>query len=170
MAISLPGSLLPRRVIGIRVLIYGGFALLVAIILAASVTSLLAMREFAETAAELQRLHAASELAAEIDRRMNALRPADRDGRAEGPSGPSGAVSQANDLVALLTTARPQLSYESQDMIDGISQRLSAYRDGFERLVILAQSRAQGILLLDAAATEIETRISPFLLRGGDAD
>src|SRR5262249_40807238 len=82
----------------------------------------------------------------------------------------SSALSQANDLVTLLATARPQLSYESQDMIDGISQRLSAYRDGFERLVTLAQARTEGILLLDAAATEIETRISPFLLRGRDVD
>src|SRR5258707_10826750 len=170
MAISLSGSILPRPVIGIRVLIYGGFALLVAIILAASIVSLLAMRDFAQASAELQRLHAASELAAEIDRRMTALRLAARDVFAEGSSDASSALAQANDLVTLLVAAWPQLSYEGQDMIDGINQRLAAYIKGFERLVTLAQSRTEGIFLLDAAATEIETRISPFLLRGGDAD
>src|SRR5258708_23122074 len=116
MAISLSGSILPRPMIGIRALICGGFALLVAIILAASIASLLAMRDFAQASTELQRLHAASELAAEFDRRMTALRLAARDVVAEGSSDATSALAQANDLVTLLVTAWPHLSYPDHDM------------------------------------------------------
>ena len=72
------------------------------------------MREFAGTFAELQRLHAASELAAEIDRRMTGLRLAARDVVSDVAADASVPLAQANDLARLLVTARPQLSLKNR--------------------------------------------------------
>src|ERR1051325_986494 len=60
-------------------LTFGGFLLVLAVILMTSVASVIAIRHIDTTFAELQRLQSVGDLAEEIDRRMNELRLAARD-------------------------------------------------------------------------------------------
>lgn len=163
MAGSPTGARRSRFTIGIRGLTIGGFALLIGIIIVSSLANLLAIRDFDRAFGELQRLHRASELAAEIDRRMTALRLAASDVVAEGSTDASQPLAQARELADLLQTARPQLSFEEQDMIDGIAQRLATYRDAFDRLVGLARGRGEATARLEAAATDIDSGASELL-------
>src|SRR6201990_2117022 len=60
-------------------LTFGGFLLVLAVILMTSAASVVAIRHIDTTFAELQRLQSVGDLAEDIDRRMNELRLAARD-------------------------------------------------------------------------------------------
>src|SRR5213593_2038464 len=82
---SLTMSLAPiaRRIrslsLSIGQLTFGGFLLVLAVIMMTSIASVVAIRHIDTTFAELQRLQSVGDLAEEIDRRMNELRLAARD-------------------------------------------------------------------------------------------
>src|SRR3981081_1187620 len=60
-------------------LTFGGFLLVLAVIMITSIASVIAIRHIDSTFAELQRLQSVGDLAEDIDRRMNELRLAARD-------------------------------------------------------------------------------------------
>src|ERR1700730_4690231 len=75
-------------------LTFGGFLLVLAIIVVTSTVSVIAVHHLDTTFAELQRLQTVRDLAEEIDRRMNGLRLAARDFVTEPDAQPE-RVSQA---------------------------------------------------------------------------
>src|SRR5262245_54441410 len=111
-------------------LIFGSFLLLLAIIAATSMASVIAMRHIDSTFAELQRLQDVGDLAEDIDRRMNELRLAARDFVTDPSARPERVGEAASQLTALLKKTRLELVPEQQEMIDGVTQRLSNYLDG----------------------------------------
>ncbi|WJR81179.1 PAS domain S-box protein [Bradyrhizobium sp. NP1] len=124
-------------------LTFSSFLLLLVVIATTSIASVVAMRHIGATFAELQRLQDVGDLAEEIDRRMNDLRLAARDFVAE-PGDQAGRIGEAaSSLSALLKKTRLELAPEQRDMIDGISQRLSTYRSGIERISTLINRRAE---------------------------
>ena len=122
-------------------IIFGSFLLLLAIIVATSVVSVLAIHRLNDTFTQLQRLQRVGDLAEEIDRRMNELRLAARDFLSE-PSAQADHVREpAKALAQLLEDARPELAIDQKDMIDGVIARLSNYREGFETIATLTDRR-----------------------------
>src|SRR5476651_631236 len=118
-------------------LTFGSFLLVLAVIMMTSIASVVAIRHIDTTFAELQRLQSVGDLAEEIDRRMNELRLAARDIVTD-PGARSDRVGQvASALSVLLKKTRLELAPEQQDLIDGVTQRLSNYRDGIERVTAL---------------------------------
>ena len=79
----MPLTSIARRIrafqLSIGQLTFGGFLLVLAVILMTSAASVIAIRHIDTTFAELQRLQSVGDLAEEIDRRMNELRLAARD-------------------------------------------------------------------------------------------
>lgn len=138
---------------------FGGFLLVLAIIVVTSVASIVAMRHLDTTFAELQRLDSVGDLAEEIDRRMNELRLAARDYVTD-PSAQSSRVwGAASSLNVLLKKTRIELAPEQQEMIDGVTRRLDSYRNGIERVTKLIANRAQLIETLPALREKLETAI-----------
>src|SRR5689334_16314511 len=74
-------SLKPKRAFSLSIgqLTFGGFILVLAVIIVTSTASVIAIRHIDSTFAELQRLQSVGDLAEDIDRRMNELRLAARD-------------------------------------------------------------------------------------------
>src|SRR4051812_27233145 len=103
MAISAAGEAPPNIGFGIRLLTIAGFALLVGIIVASNTANLFVFHQFDQSLGQLQRLHAASELAADIDRRMTALRLSASDLAAAGATDATQPLALAADLSTLLT-------------------------------------------------------------------
>src|SRR5260370_33433255 len=92
--------------------------------------SVIAIRHIDSTFAELQRLQSVGDLAEDIDRRMNELRLAARDFVTD-PGTQSVQVGQAaTSLSEVLKKTRLELAPEQQDMVDGVTERLSAQRNG----------------------------------------
>src|SRR5882762_7213952 len=109
-------------------LTFGGFLLVLAVIMITSVASVIAIRHIDSTFAELQRLQSVGDLAEDIDRRMNELRLAARDFVTD-PGPQSMQVAEAvTALSEVLKKTRLELAPEQQDMIDGVTERLSTYR------------------------------------------
>src|SRR5437868_5758660 len=54
----------------------------------------------------------------------------------------------ANSLIEVLKKTRLELAPEQQDMIDGVTERLSTYRSGIERISTLINRRAELIVAL----------------------
>src|ERR1700730_8758230 len=141
-------------------LTFASFILLLAMIVMTSVASVLAIRHIDATFAELQRLQSLGDVAAEIDRRMNALRLAARDFVTD-PDARSDRVGEAaSALSALLKKTRFELAPEQQDMIDGVTQRLANYSDGIERVTALLARRAELVAALPPVRERFESAIA----------
>jgi HAMP domain-containing protein len=141
-------------------LTFGSFLLLLAVITATSMASVIAIRHIGATFAELQRLQDVGDLAEEIDRRMNELRLAARDFVVD-PADHSDRVGQAvSELSALLKKTRLELAPEQQEMLDGVTERLSTYRGGIERISALISRRAELIAGLPALREQFDKAVA----------
>ncbi len=136
---------------------FGGFLLVLAIIAITSVANVVATRHLDNTFAELQRLDSVGDLAEEIDRRMNELRLAARDYVTDPGAQSSRMWGAASSLNELLKKTRIELAPEQQEMIDGVTTRLEAYRSGIERVTNLIASRAKLIETLPRLREKLET-------------
>src|SRR4029077_15986630 len=126
-------------------LTFGSFLLVLGVIIITSTASVIAIRHIDSTFAELQRLQSVGDLAEDIDRRMNELRLAARDFVTE-PGSQSVQVGEAaTALIEVLKKTRLELAPEQQEMIDGVTERLSTYRSGIERISALINRRAEMI-------------------------
>src|SRR5436309_15539896 len=142
-----PNSLPPRSFsLSIGQLTFGSFMLVLAVIIITSTASVIAIRHIDSTFAELQRLQSVGDLAEDIDRRMTELRLAARDFVTD-PGTQSVQVGEAaTTLSEVLKKTRLELAPEQQDMIDGVTERLSTYRSGIERISALINRRADLIV------------------------
>ncbi|WP_041358002.1 PAS domain S-box protein [Nitrobacter hamburgensis] len=138
---------------------FGGFLLVLAIMVITSVANVVATRHLDNTFAELQRLDSVGDLAEEIDRRMNELRLAARDYVTDPGAQSSRVWGAASSLNELLKKTRIKLAPEQQEMIDGVTTRLEAYRRGIERVTDLIASRAELIETLPPLREKLETVI-----------
>src|SRR3954465_12412080 len=113
------------RSLSIGQMTFGSFMLVLAVIVVTGTASGLAIRHIDQTFGELQRLQAVGDLAEDIDRRMNELRLAARDFVTD-PGTQSVQVGEAaTSLSEILKKTRLELAPEQQDMIDGVTERLS---------------------------------------------
>jgi len=141
-------------------LTFGSFLLVLAVIIITSTASVIAIRHIDSTFAELQRLQSVGDLAEDIDRRMNELRLAARDFVTE-PGTQSGQVGQAaTSLSEVLKKTRLELAPEQQDMIDGVTERLSTYRSGIERISALINRRAEMIVALPPLREQFDNAVA----------
>src|SRR6185369_14508323 len=144
----MPLTPIARRIrsfqLSIGQLTFGGFLLVLAVIMMTSIARVVAIRHIDTTFAELQRLQSVGDLAEEIDRRMNELRLAARDY----VTNPGAGIQfkqvgeAASTLSDILKKTRIELAPEQQDMIDGVTDRLATYRSGLERISTLIDRRA----------------------------
>src|SRR5882757_1994167 len=129
-------------------LTFGSFLLVLAVIIITGAASVIAIRHIDQTFSELQRLQSVGDLAEDIDRRMNELRLAARDFVTD-PGAQSNQVGgAAASLNEVLKKTRLELAPEQQDMIDGVTARLSTYRSGIERISSLINRRIELIAAL----------------------
>jgi PAS domain S-box-containing protein len=141
-------------------LTFGGFLLVLAVIMITSIASVIAIRHIDSTFAELQRLQSVGDLAEDIDRRMNELRLAARDFVTD-PGAQSNQVGgAAASLSEILKKTRLELAPEQQDMIDGVTARLSTYRSGIERISALITRRAELIVALPPLREQFDAAIA----------
>ena len=159
-----PNSLPPRSFsLSIGQLTFGSFMLVLAVIIITSTASVIAIRHIDSTFAELQRLQSVGDLAEDIDRRMNELRLAARDFVTD-PGNQSLQVGEAaTTLGEVLKKTRLELAPEQQDMIDGVSERLSTYRSGIERISALINRRAEMIVALPPLREKFDAAIAEAL-------
>jgi PAS domain S-box-containing protein len=129
-------------------LTFGGFLLVLAVIMMTSIASVVAIRHIDTTFAELQRLQSVGDLAEEIDRRMNELRLAARDYVTNPAAHSTGVWDAASALNELLKKTRIELAPDQREMIDGVAARLATYRSGIERVTTLIARRDQLISAL----------------------
>jgi PAS domain S-box-containing protein len=147
-------------------LTFGGFLLVLAVITATSMASVIAIRHIDATFGELQRLQDVGDIAEEIDRRVAELRLAARDFVTD-PSAQSDRVSAAvSALSALLKKTRLELAPEQQDMIDGVAQRFTNYREGIDRITALIGRRAELVAALPPVRDRFEAAIADEPDRG----
>jgi PAS domain S-box-containing protein len=141
-------------------LTFGSFLLVLAVIIITSTASVIAIRHIDSTFAELQRLQSVGDLAEDIDRRMNELRLAARDFVTD-PGTQSVQVGEAaTSLSEVLKKTRLELAPEQQDMIDGVTERLSTYRGGIERISALINRRAEMIVALPPLREKFDTAVA----------
>ena len=108
----------------------------------------------------MQRLQSVGDLAEDIDRRMNELRLAARDFVTD-PGTQSVQVGEAaTSLSEVLKKTRLELAPEQQDMIDGVTERLSTYRSGIERISALINRRAELIVALPPLREKFDAAIA----------
>src|SRR5215207_7128348 len=144
-------------------LTFGSFLLVLAVIIITSTASVIAIRHIDQTFGELQRLQSVGDLAEDIDRRMNELRLAARDFVTD-PGAQSVQVGEAaTSLSEVLKKTRLELAPEQQDMIDGVSERLSTYRSGIERISALINRRAESIVALPPLREKFDAAIAEAL-------
>ncbi|WP_027583346.1 PAS domain S-box protein [Bradyrhizobium sp. Ai1a-2] len=127
-------------------LTFGSFLLVLAVIIITSTASVIAIRHIDATFGELQRLQSVGDLAEDIDRRMNELRLAARDFVTDPGTQTIQVGEAASALSEALKKTRIELAPEQQDMIDGVTERLSTYRGGIERISALINRRAELII------------------------
>ncbi len=147
-------------------LTFGGFLLVLAIIMITSTASVVAVRHLDTTFAELQRLQTVGDLAEEIDRRLTGLRLAARDVVTDPDAQPDRVSQAAASLGELLKKTRLELAPEQQDMIDGVSARLTSYREGIDRVSALIGRRASLIAALPPLRDRFESAIADEPDRG----
>ncbi len=135
---------------------FGGFLLVLSIIAITSVANVVATRHLDNTFAELHRLDKVGDLAEEIDRRMNELRLAARDYVTDPGAQSSQVWGAASSLNEVLKKTRIELARDQQEMIDGVTTRLEAYRSGIARVSDLIASRAQLIETLPQLREKLE--------------
>jgi PAS domain S-box-containing protein len=140
-------------------LTFGSFLLLLAVITITSIASVVAFRHIDSTFAELQRLQSVGDLAEDIDRRMNELRLAARDFVTDPGSQSTQVAGAASSLSEVLKKTRLELAPEQQNMIDGVTQRLSTYRGGIERISALINRRAELIVGLPPLREQFDAAI-----------
>ncbi len=141
-------------------LTFGSFLLVLAAIATTSIASVVSIRQIDVTFAELQRLRSVGDLAEDIDRRMNELRLAARDFVTD-PGNQSTQVGDAAVAMGeLLKKTRLELAPEQQDMIDGVTVRLSTYRNGIERISSLINRRAELIIGLPPLRERFDAAIA----------
>ena len=99
---------------------FGGFFLVLAIIVTTSVANVVATRDLDNTFAELQRLDSVGDLAEELDRRLNELRLAARDYVTDPKAQSSRVWDATSSLNELLKKTRIKLAPKQQEMIDGV--------------------------------------------------
>jgi PAS domain S-box-containing protein len=160
----MPIAAIVRRIrsfpLSIGQLTFASFLLVLAVITVTSIASVVAIRHIDSTFAELQRLQSVGDLAEDIDRRMNELRLAARD-FVTNPGTQSEQVGQAaTSLNEILKKTRLELAPEQQQMIDGVSERLSTYRSGIERISALINRRAELISRLPPLREEFDNAIA----------
>src|SRR5215212_1742140 len=144
-------------------LTFGSFLLVLAVIATTSIASVVAIRHIDATFAELQRLQSVGDLAEDIDRRMNELRLAARDFVTDPGTQSSQVGDAAAALSEVLKKTRLELAPEQQDMIDGVSERLSTYRSGIERISALINRRADMIVALPPLREKFDAAIAEAL-------
>src|SRR5882757_2742974 len=148
------------RSLSIGQLTFASFMLLLAMIVMTSVASVVAIRHIDATFAELQRLQSLGDVAEEIDRRMIELRLAARNFVTDSAA-PSNQVWEAvSSLSVLLKKTRLDLAPEQQEMMDGVTQRLTNYREGIERITALIARRAELVAALPPIRERFESAIS----------
>jgi len=141
-------------------LTFGSFMLVLAVIIITSTASVIAIRHIDSTFGELQRLQSVGDLAEDIDRRMNELRLAARDFVTD-PGTQSVQVGEAaTTLGEVLKKTRLELAPEQRDMIDGVTERLSTYRSGIERISVLINRRAELIVGLPPLREKFDAAIA----------
>ena len=159
-----PNSLPPRSFsLSIGQLTFGSFMLVLAVIIITSTASVIAIRHIDSTFAELQRLQSVGDLAEDIDRRMNELRLAARDFVTDPGSQSLQVGEAATALSEVLKKTRLELAPEQQDMIDGVTERLSTYRGGIERISALINRRADLIVALPPMREKFDAAIAEAL-------
>jgi nitrogen fixation/metabolism regulation signal transduction histidine kinase len=161
MTSELPPNSTPRSFsLSIGQLTFGSFMLVLAVIMITSTASVIAIRHIDSTFVELQRLQSVGDLAEDIDRRMNELRLAARDFVTD-PGTQSVQVGEAaTALSEVLKKTRLELAPEQQDMIDGVSERLTTYRTGIERISALINRRAEMIVALPPLRERFDAAIA----------
>src|SRR5712671_730587 len=141
-------------------LTFGSFLLVLAVIIITGAASVIAIRHIDQTFSELQRLQSVGDLAEDIDRRMNELRLAARDFVTD-PGAQSNQVGEAAaSLSEILKKTRLELAPEQQDMIDGVTARLSTYRNGIERISGLISRRADLVAGLSPLREQFDAAIA----------
>ena len=141
-------------------LTFGSFLLVLAVITITSIASVVAIRQIGQTFAELQRLQSVGDLAEDIDRRMDQLRLAARDFVTDPGTQSTQVGEAAASLSEILKKTRLELAPEQQEMIDGVTARLSIYRSGIESISALIARRAQLIVALPPLREEFEAAIA----------
>jgi PAS domain S-box-containing protein len=141
-------------------LTFGSFLLVLAVITITSIASVVAIRQIGQTFAELQRLQSVGDLAEDIDRRMDQLRLAARDFVTDPGTQSTQVGEAAASLSEILKKTRLELAPEQQEMIDGVTARLSTYRSGIESISALIARRAQLIVALPPLREEFEAAIA----------
>ena len=148
-------------------LTFGSFLLVLAVIIITSTASVIAIRHIDPTFGELQRLQSVGDLAEDIDRRMNELRLAARDFVTDPGTQSIQVAEAATSLTEVLKKTRLELAPEQQDMIDGVTERLSTYRSGIERISALINRRADLIVALPPLREKFDAAIAdspdPFI-------
>ena len=141
-------------------LTFGSFLLVLAVIIITSTASVIAIRHIDSTFAELQRLQSVGDLAEDIDRRMNELRLAARDFVTD-PGTQSVQVGRGRDFAQRGSEEDPAgAAPEQQDMIDGVTERLSTYRSGIERISALINRRAEMIVALPPLREKFDNAVA----------
>src|SRR3977135_877731 len=141
-------------------LTFGSFLLLLAVITITGIASVVAIRHIDSTFAELQRLQSVGDLAEDIDRRMNELRLAARDFVTDPGTQSSQIADAVTSLIEVLKKTRLELAPEQQNMIDGLTARLSTYRSGIERISALINRRAEFIIALPPLREQFDAAIA----------
>ncbi|WP_291844247.1 PAS domain S-box protein [Bradyrhizobium sp.] len=162
MTAELPPNSPPQRSFSLSIgqLTFGSFMLVLAVIIITSTASVIAIRHIDATFAELQRLRSVGDLAEDIDRRMNELRLAARDFVTD-PGTQSVQVGEAaTALGEVLKKTRLELAPEQQAMIDGVTERLTTYRNGIERISALINRRAEMIVALPPLRESFDAAIA----------
>ncbi|MET0968118.1 MAG: PAS domain S-box protein [Tardiphaga sp.] len=148
-------------------LTFSGFLLVLLVIMFTSAASVVVIRHIDATFAELQRLQMISDLAEDIDRRLTGLRLAARDVVIDRDTQPEKATQAAAALGDLLTKTRLELAPDQRDMADGITARLSTYRDAIERVSSLIARRAALLTTLPALRETFEDAVPTITNQAG---
>ncbi|QUS39509.1 PAS domain S-box protein [Tardiphaga alba] len=140
-------------------LTFGGFLLVLTVILITSIASVVAIRHIDVTFAELQRLQTVGDIAEDIDRGLSSLRLAARDYVTDPSAQPEKVSEAAAALGDLLNKTRLELAPEQRAMIDGVDARLTRYRQGIERITVLIARRTELLGTLPALREAFENSI-----------
>jgi PAS domain S-box-containing protein len=140
-------------------LTFGGFLMVLVVIMVTGINSVVSIRDIGMTFAELQRLQRVGELAEDIDRRMNSLRLAARDFVTDPEAEPEKVSQAALAFGDLLKNTRLDLAPEQREMIDGVAARLTTYREGIERVSALIAQRAALVAALPPLREKFEAAI-----------
>src|ERR1044072_6226032 len=141
-------------------LTFGSILLVLAGIIITSAASGIAIRHIDQTFAELQRLQSVGDLAEDIERRMNEMTLAARAFVNDSRTQPTQIAEAATALSDVLKKTRLELAPEQQDMIDGVTERLSTYRTGIERISSLITRRADMIVALPPLREKFDAAIA----------